>query len=208
MVRARAAALGAALLAAVVACGDGEISAGPDGADLSFQLDGRSYALSGTPASDPGQLLDAPFAVARADSVGGFAVIGYHRTGDDVGNLIVLQAAREVKTFTCTDETTPCDVGGAEWHGRYITGVQNLSTASALRYFHLTSGTLTVTQIGPDRLRGTFSAVFRAADGGPDGTLTVENGNIDVPYVTDEVTDGSLQCLLSLVGVIAGECHS
>jgi len=191
-------------------CAEGEIG-GPgegEGDGVSFRLNGQAYALSGSPARDPGQLLNASFAVARADSVGGFAVIGYERTGDNVGNLIVLQAPREVKTFTCSPGSLPCHQVAAEWHGRYITGVQSLSTATALRYFHLASGTLTVTQVGPGRLRATFSAVFHATDGKPNDTLTVENGSIDVPYVSDQVTDGSLQCLLSLVGVIAGKCRS
>jgi hypothetical protein len=208
MSRARMRVLVAGLLGVGLACAEGEVS-GPDEEEgVSFQLDGQSYALSGDPARDPGQLLNASFAVARADSVGGFAVIGYQRTGDNVGNLIVLQAPREVKTFTCTDNPVPCHQTGGEWHGRYITGVQSLSTATALRYFHLVSGTLTVTQVGPDRLRATFSGVFRADDGKPNHTLTVENGTIDVPYVSDQATDGSLQCLLSLVGVLAGECRS
>ena len=191
-------------------CAEGEIG-GPvevDGDGVSFQLNGQAYALSGSPARGAGELLDASFTIARADSVGGFAVIGYERTGDNVGNLIVLQAPREVKTFNCTASTVPCHQSPGEWHGRYITGVQSLGTANALRYFHLASGTLTVTQVGPARLRATFNAVFRASDGKPNDTLTVENGSIDVPYVSDQVTDGSLQCLLSLVGVIAGECRS
>jgi hypothetical protein len=187
--------LAAAILAAAACDGGGIADPPPSDGALTFQLRGQSYALSGSPSGDPTKILDATFAVAHADSLTGFAVIGYQRTGENEGNLIVFQAPREVATFTCSEQGLPCDMrGDGEWHGRYIVGVRNLGTAGAQRYYHLVSGTLSVSSVGPDRLRATFTAVFRSDE--PAETLTIEAGSIDVPYVSGQDVVPLLQCLI------------
>jgi hypothetical protein len=194
----------ASLLAAAplaTACDDGAPT-GPDPqtAGVSFDLGGAAHAAAGQPnASADGSILNDEFAVARADSVGGFAVISFEPTADDAGNLFVLQAPRQTGTFACGD-VEAC-------HGRYFTGVRNLDTVSAERHFNVTSGTFTVTQLGPDRVSGSFRLTLTATDGSGE-TLVVEDGTVDVPYSGSEVTDGSLACLLRLVGVGQGTCRA
>jgi hypothetical protein len=180
-------------------------SAGPEprpDAGVHFTGGTAIYAANGSPAVQAdGDLLNEEFAVARPDSVGGFAVISFDPTGGDVGNLFVLQAPRSTGSVACGLFTgEPC-------RGVYVVGVRPGSPQTVDRRFFITAGSVTVTQVGPDRLRGTFAITLEAQDGLPDASLTVENGTIDVPYVGDEVTDGALVCLLSLIGIGDGPCR-
>jgi hypothetical protein len=196
-----------AVVVAVAACDGSRIADPPAGeAGLAFELGGQLHVMSGTPSGDPAQILNATFAVAHADSLDGLAVIGYERTGGNEGNLIVLQAPRAGGTYTCPEGAVPCDMrsAGAEWHGRYIIGVRNLSTAGAQRYYHLVSGTLTVSSIGPDRLRATFTAVLRSQDD-PADAITIGGGSIDVPYVSSPDAAAMLQCLIGAGGSACGQ---
>jgi hypothetical protein len=201
---------GALLTAAVVAVAacDGSRIADPPAteAGLAFELGGQSHVMSGTPSGDPTQILNATFAAAHADSLDGLAVIGYERTGENEGNLVVLQAPRAAGTYTCPEGPLPCDMrsAGAEWHGRYIIGVRNLSTTGAQRYYHLVAGTLVVSSIGPDRLRATFTAVLRPQDD-PADAITISSGSIDVPYVSSPDAAALLQCLIGSGGSTCGQ---
>jgi hypothetical protein len=185
----------AGVVVALVACDSDRITEPASAGVLQFETAGQAHTMSGMPSSDPQTLLSAPFAVAQADSLGGFAIIGYEETGADVGNLIVLQAARELGTFECPEAADACDLRGEEWHGRYIEGVRGGSTVEADRYFHLVSGTITVTQIEEGRLRATFSGVFLAGDEEPDGTLAIEDGSVDLPYVNSAALGALLRCV-------------
>jgi hypothetical protein len=183
-----------------LACGDSPAGPETTTAGVSFDVDGSARTVAGEPRPNAdGSILDDEFAIARADSVAGFAVISFEPTGDDTGNLFVLQAPRQTGTYTCGD-TQPC-------HGRYFTGVRNLDTVSADRHYSVTEGIFVVTQIGPDRVTGSFQLTLSASDGSGD-TLVVDEGTVDVPYSASEVTDGSLACLLSLVGVGQGTCRA
>jgi hypothetical protein len=156
----------------------------------------------GNPQQDAsGTILNSEFAVARPDSVGGFAIISFEPMGTGVGNLFVLQAPRQTGTYECKLFAGPC-------HGRLIIGVRDGNTTSVERYFHVSEGSLTVTEIGPTRLKGTFRLTLEATDEEPDNRIEIENGTIDVPYIESQVTDGALQCLLSLVGVGQGSCRA
>lgn len=205
MFRSRSSTLAAATTALFAAACQGDSTGPGPGPDPGVHFTGGSatYAATGSPAVQAdGSVLNQQFAVARPDSVGGFAVISFDPTGDDVGNLFVLQAPRSTGTVACGF------LGGEPCRGSYIVGVRNGSTATAERRFYITAGSVTVTQVGPDRLRGTFSVTFEAQDGLPDPSFTVEDGTIDVPWVDDEVTDGALGCLLSLVGIGQGSCRA
>jgi hypothetical protein len=188
----------AAVLATLVAC-DSDTS-GPDSGDeaITFTLDGSTRTLRGTPGS---ALLTQSFVAARADSVGGIVAVGYESAGSSSGNLFVLQAPRSTGTFSCGDDfaASPC-------HGRYITGIAGTSTTQFDRFFNVTSGSVTWTQIGPDRLKGTFTLSLRALDGRPNAAMEITNGVIDVPYVADPNASGELGCLLKVAGVAGMSC--
>lgn len=204
MIHSRSFTFTAAAVALFAAACDGD-SAGPDpGPDAGVRFDGGTaiYAANGTPTVHAdGDLLNEEFAVARPDSVDGFAVVSFDPTGSDVGNLFVLQAPRSTGAVACGLFTgEPC-------RGVYVTGVRPASPQIVDRRFFITGGSVAVTQVGPDRLRATFAVTLEAQDGLPDATLTVDNGTIDVPWVADDVTDGALVCLLSLVGIGDGSCR-
>ena len=188
----------AAMLATLVACESD--ASGPESGDesITFTLDGSTRTLSGTPGSS---LLAQTFVAARADSVGGIVAVGYESAGNATGHLFVLQAPRATGTYSCGDDfaASPC-------HGRYITGISGTSTAQFQRFFNVVSGSVTWTQIGPDRLRGTFTLSLRAGDDRPDGLMEITNGVIDVPYVADPNASGALGCLLKVAGVAGMSC--
>jgi hypothetical protein len=162
---------------------------------------GIAYSAQGNPSSS--DILGSEFAVARADSVGGFAVVSFAPTSADrtKGNLFVLQARRQTGTMACADHTvdTPC-------HGRYIMGVRNGESVTFEKYYSIKEGTLTVTTLGPNRLKATFSGVLETAGPNPE-RITVTNGTIDVPYSAEQVTDGTIKCLVSLTGAASGSCR-
>jgi hypothetical protein len=188
-----------ALMTFAAACDSDPVAPGGGPEGIHFRDGaGAEWAAAGTPSTS-GDLLDAPFAVARADPVGGIVLIGFDPQGD-VGDLFVLQAPRTVGTHACAEFGESC-------HGRFITGVTIESTATFDRFHSVVSGSLTLTQIGPDRMRGSFD--LKLVDGSsPGDTLVVNGGVVDVPFVGDEVTNGALGCLLSLVGIGTGSCSS
>lgn len=184
----------------VVACDSG-IDPPLPRAGVDFALSsGGSHSAAGAPAtSGDGSILHHEFAVAKADSVGGFAVLSFDPSANDPnqGNLFVLQAPRQTGTIACAEFGAPC-------HGRYITGVRDGQTIGFDKWFTVTEGRITVTMLGPDRLRGMFSIVLEAEDG---EQIVVQNGTIDVPYSADPVTDGALRCLIGLSGAGSGGCR-
>ena len=179
-------------------CGADDATApGSSDASITYTLNGTRYRLSGSLSSS----LTEPFVVARADSVGGFVVVGYETGGKGKGDLLVLQGPRQTGGLQCAVAGTPC-------HGRMITGITGSNTSSFDRFFAITSGTVNVTAIGPERLRAHFSVTLQANDSLANGTLVIQDGSIDVPYLADPQTDGSLECLLSRVGVGSGSCRN
>jgi hypothetical protein len=157
-----------------------------------------AYAAAGEPADDPGAILRSQFAAAFPDSVGGLVIIGYQPTSQGKGDLFILQAPREAKSFECTFYSTPC-------HGRLLAGVTGSDHATVERWFAIVSGSLRLNQIGPERVRGTFDVTLESQDG--QSTMSVKNGTFDVRYHSRPVTDGALACLLSLTGAGVGSCR-
>ena len=200
--RSKASIVLAALLIAAACDND---TTGPDnvGEGVNFGIGGTgAHSAVGNPhAGPPGTILNTEFAVARPDSVGGFAIISFEPTGTGEGNLFVLQAPRQIGTYECTLDVGPC-------RGRLFLGVRDGNTTSVERFFHVIAGSLTVTEIGPSRVKGNFRLTLEATDNKPDDRIVIENGTVDVPYIDSQVTDGALQCLLSLVGVGQGNCRA
>jgi hypothetical protein len=197
-----------ALAAAMTtACDSDTTGPDPQSEGVSFTVGSiGQHTARGTPHVAGGDVLNSEFAIARADSVDGFALISFDPTGNDVGNLFVLQAPRSGTPDQDGSLTFACGLGHP-CHGRFVVGVKAGNTLTADRWFEISEGTVRLTQVGPDRLKGTFSVTFQALDDQPGGTITVENGTIDVPYSADQVTDGALECLLAIVGVRPGTCR-
>ena len=191
------------ILLLTAACDDAS-STGPvdSGAGVLFTSGSIAYGASGNPSvGGDGSILNDEFAVARADSVGGFAVISYDPTSTDqkTGNLFVLQAPRSTGTMQCGD-----NFGQQPCHGRYIVGITDGATTSFQKWYDIKQGSITVTAIGPDRLKASFSVVLGTQTG---ESIIVENGTIDVPYTAAALTDGALRCLIGLTGGESGNCR-
>ena len=171
----------------------------PDGISFSSTA-GPSFSAEGTlTASSSAVVLADEFAVARADSLGGVVLVGYDQDASGGGNLFIIQAPKATGTYTCSSS--------ASCHGRYITNVTVTgNTSDADRRFEITSGTLVVASVSSGRLEGTFSGTLESDDGAPAASFTVSNATIAVPFLAAGVTDGSLACLLSKVGIGGGSC--
>ena len=169
-----------ALAAVLVACD--EDSTGiepPSGMNFSFSGDlSGIYEAAGTPAVDTaGRPEFGSWAImALPDSLDGIVITSFRPTGDPRGDFFVLQLAA-----LHTGEFTPCEPN-AHCHGRIFFGVNVDDFSDYDHYFEILSGSVTITEIRDDRLRGSFE--FSASDEGGAGsqTITVSNGELDVPF--------------------------
>ena len=191
----------AAMLFVTAACESDRPTAPNEGTDgVTFEIDGVQHSASGTMASgDIETVLKSEFAVANPDSLEGFAVVSY-QPGPNGGDMFVIQGPRQTGTFECSLHSGPC-------HGRFIADITFSGESLTGTYYHIATGTLTVTEVGPNRLKATFNAKFARHDGSDEGAFTVQNGSIDVPSAPDSVTDGSCSCLLSRIGLGNHACR-
>jgi len=181
-----------ALAALLVACD--EDSTGiepPNGTNFSFSGDlSGIYEAVGTPAVDTaGRPEFGSWAImAEPDSLGGIVIASFRPTGDPRGDLFVLQLAS-----LQTGEFTPCEPN-ADCHGRIFFGVNVDDFTDYDHYFEILSGSVTITEIGDDRLRGNFE--FSATDEGGAGsqTITVSDGELDVPFGSTTESD-AVRCM-------------
>ena len=184
-----------ALAVALSACAEATGPNGEEGVRLAFD-DGASHVAAGDPTFGAGGLEAATFAIAFPDSVGGLVITSFQLTGETTGDLFVLQAG----TFA-EGEYGPCQVGG-ECHGRILEGIdpENLQVAA---YWEMTGGTLSVDEIGGDRIRGRLTdlAYERSDDR---ATLVVESGTFDLPLLSQEEGVAIMQCFL--YRVTGGSC--
>lgn len=175
----------------LLACSETSV-AGPDRFEdgINFTAGGTPHAASGTPGSD---ILSEPFAVALRDSLGGFLLVGYSKMNENEGNLLIVQGPLREGTLECADVVSdePC-------HGRYFVGVKHGESVTVERSFTIVSGSLTVTSTSGDRFRGTFRFTLQASDNGPDDTIVVEDGQIDVPFLADTLKGAGVTCLIEL----------
>lgn len=165
-----------------------------DATGVEFSFDGErsgQYQSEGTPTiSSEGLPEVGSWAIARADSLGGMVVAGFEPTGTTDGDLFILQLHP-----IGTGEFTPCGVVGVEGcHGRFVVGVDTEDLSGVQAWYEMSEGSVTLTEAGPDRVRGTFTATFTNQIG--HGTLTVEDGVIDVPFSQDISVANGLACLV------------
>lgn len=180
---------------AAVGCDDDEAT-GPNGTSsgLEFEYDGArsgSYQSEGMPTIAASGLPDVgSWAIARADSLGGLVIAGFEPTGQTQGDLFILQLHP-----LGTGEFTPCGVSGGEGcHGRFIVGVDTEDLSAVEAWYEISEGSVTLTEAGPDRVVGSFSATF--TEFGGTATLTVTDGVIDVPFSQDPSLANGLRCLI------------
>ena len=195
-------------LLAVVACDNGSTGPGETTGEQGVRFGEGQHTAVGNPTQQNGSILHGEFAVARADSLDGIVVVSYKPQGGGYGNLFVLQAPRRTGTYVCGNTNEPC-------HGVYFTYIKNSPSSTTgliaagdttgtpppgdtLRFYNVTAGTLQIAQVGPDRLKGTFSITLTEI-AGRDGPIVVTNGTIDVPYSNTLLTAATMSCLMRVI---------
>lgn len=182
----------------VLAAACGSDTAGPDGpapGGVDFGLPAGSAGAhhgEGMPSAS-GPVLQDPFAIALPDSVGGLAILSHDPAADGRSDLFVLQLQEiGTGTFEC-GPAGPC-------HGRLLVGVPTDGSGLPESVLEIRSGTLTLSMVGPARVRGTLQAVLEPPAGRPGATLVIEDGTIDVPLANDTFTSGAIDCLRAWTG--------
>jgi hypothetical protein len=185
------------LTLAVAACSDGT---GPDQAPAPAGVDfglaegsnGAFYADARQPsAADP---LEAEFAVAVPDSLGGLVLLAYD---GGTRNLFILQMNDDgVGTYACG----PVEDGPA-CHARVFENVREEGGVVEVDgRLDLTSGSLTLSEVGASVLTGAFEAHFERTDGTGEASVDVFNGTIAVDLLPGFVENAGLLCLVELSG--------
>ena len=170
----------------------------PTDEGLSFSYDGAAsgrYRSSGgvSPGANglPGF---GEWAVARADSIGGIVVAGLEPTGGGRGNLFILQLrGREPGEYRCSYQGS--EPGARKCYGTLLVGIDLNDLSRPGEYYSVDSGTVTVTALTADRIRGTFGVGLRAQGDGS-RRITVTDGRIDVPYAEGMAMFDGLTCLV------------
>lgn len=170
----------------------------PAGDGLAFVYGGAasgSYRASGDAALRPDGLPGfGRWAVARADSVGGIVVAGLEPTGGGRGNLFILQLrGRETGEYRCSYLGT--GAGARKCYGTLIVGIDLDDPSRPGEHYYVDSGTVTVTALTADRIRGSFGVGLRALRD-ESKRITVTDGRIDVPYAEGMAMFNGLTCLV------------
>lgn len=122
---------------------------------------------------------------ADPDSVGGIAITAFQPSATQgEGDLFVLQL-RPART----GGFEPCEPN-ASCHGRLFRGWK-IDFTGFSEWYEIVSGSVTVDQLSPTRIRGTFQFTLWSNGGQGTDTLTVDSGTFDVP-ITDAA--GRLLC--------------
>lgn len=183
-------------VAALAACNDDDpVEPEPgDEPGLGFEYDGARSGAYQSEDAEPtigsnGLPEFGSWAVARPDSVGGLVIAAFEPTGDEAGDVFILQLL-EIRTGVFE----PCGIfasGGC--HGRFFIGVVLDDLATVEEAFEITDGRVEITEASAERVRGTFEATFESQDGSR--TINVTDGVIDVPFSEDPFLGGGIACL-------------
>jgi len=180
-----AAALAAASLA-LAACGDGTGSSVEPGS-LSFTYTGArsgSYSATGIirRTSDT-TFAKQPFAVGAKGSLQGtsfVSVLSYRPVTAETGDMVLFDLAN-VTGPTTLSLSSSCDADDCPFAAIVFDTDPNASEDES-DFYVFESGTLNVTSVSGNHLRGTFSGTATEFFG--DATITVTNGTFDVPLVS------------------------
>lgn len=184
----------AALALTLAACEDatGPGAPAPDGIDFGLAQGtfGALYADREQPSA--GAPLSGEFAVALPDSIGGLVLLAYD---GGTKNLFILQVnSDEAGTWTCG----PVENGPA-CHARLFENVrEEEGLVQVDGRLDLATGSLTLAEVGPEDVAGSFEAHFERTAGEGAASFDVVNGTILVDLLEENVENGGLLCLVEL----------
>ena len=173
-----------ALLLPLAACGDDDDPIGPSTTgSLSFTYSGDiggSFSVSGEPRLDSRGLPQNEFAVATREA-GEVFIAGFRPGQESTFDLFGIQL--EGVTSPRTIQLCPVPTTGCPSAGLFL---ELSSTGTSFgRAYVLISGSITVSEINADRVRGSFQGTGILVDPvtGPDltRTINISNGQFNVP---------------------------
>ncbi|HLL83918.1 MAG TPA: hypothetical protein VK420_14740, partial [Longimicrobium sp.] len=170
----------AALALALAACKDSTGSGPNPSGDLSFTFTGAKageFAASGAFDPDANDLPDYAAAfVVRGELV----LIASDRLPSGRSNLFVLYAPPVTGVTTCTVTTAPnaCFI-----RGEFLTGASSDPNQGNEGLFTGEVGTVEVTELANNRVRGTFTITLRG-QGTVASEIEVRTGTFDAPFVS------------------------
>lgn len=164
----------------------------PAGVDfgLAVGTPGAHHA-EGTPGSSEPPLA-GQFAVAVPDSLGGLVLLSYDEATSD---LFILQATNAgTGEYACGPVT-----GDAPCHARLFENVRMEDGAVRVDgRLDLVGGSLTLNEVDPDEVAGSFDAVLERTSGDGIESIEVTDGTVLVDLLPGPVEDGGLWCLVEL----------
>ena len=171
-----------ALLLPLAACGDDD-PVGPDPTgSLSFNYNGDisgTFSVSGEPRLTSTGLPQNPFAVATTEG-GSLLVFGARPATGNKFDLVRIEGELGAGTFqVCSAPSADCP------GGIFLLGLNDALNSFDQAYV-LTSGTVTVSEVNGERVRGSFQGTAVRLDPAtgqrdPTRTITISNGQFDAP---------------------------
>ena len=184
------------VMGVLAGCGEGETLLPNEGdpSGIAFHYSGTE---SGTHESggdvqvgSDGLPAAGSWAIARPDSLGGLVIAGFEATGPGTGDLFILQIPDQAeRAYACT--LHGIDDG---CHGRLFLGVSLADPAATDGVYVVVSGSVSLTELSDDRLRGSFSLGL-AESGEGTATLEIDQGEMDLPYAEDVTLANGIACL-------------
>jgi hypothetical protein len=182
-----AAALLAAAALALAACGGDGTGSSVEPGSLSFTYTGArsgSYSATGSiRRTSDSTFARQPFAVGAKGSLQGtsfVSILSYQPVTAETGNMALFDLAN-VTGPTTLSLSSACDADDCPFAAIVFDTDPNASEDES-DFYLFESGTLNVTSVSGNHLRGTFSGTATEFFG--DATITVTNGTFDVPLVS------------------------
>jgi hypothetical protein len=184
------------MIAGTAGCTD---TTAPDSAGLRFQYSGVEsgvFQASGAPVLISGAMLArGSFASAIPDANDTFKVISNDTSGAPFGNMLSMWGVPARPGTFAMPNASP---GGINAGVVFHVGVHwTPSFFSSDHFYVMKSGTVTISEYGPYRVRGSFQGTalrFTTVSGDPPREVTITRGEIDVPL--SDVAAAQVRCVL------------
>lgn len=176
-----------------LACGAPSVTEGGDGEGLTFLwYGGATYAATGVPGFEGGDLTGDMFAVALPDSLGGVILAAFDPRDEHVGDLFVL----ELHDLT-EGVLRPCGIdGGARCHGRVFVGIDIRTLEASGGHWEFIGGTVELWTVAPGRVAGSFDNLLLPLEGDAAEERLLTDGTFDLPWMRESGGVAAMRCIL------------